>query len=110
MHALEVLHNDIKADNILMMMPDGGLTPRPIMIDFGSASSLYGTTYNVAMENRGPHRHLAPEAQAGFSTTTASDIYSLGRWTTGGYDFFLLLSLIYCLNIIITIYCHHGRD
>jgi len=71
-HAVGLLHGDIKASNV--MRQDGG---RIVLMDFGAGRQ-------IPKEDEQPHRltgtpvYLAPEALAGRKVTVASDIYSLG--------------------------------
>ena len=71
-HALGVVHRDIKPDNI-MIRPDG----HPVLIDFGAALTLrsHETETDLAFVTQG---YSAPEQYTGdASQGPASDIYSL---------------------------------
>jgi serine/threonine-protein kinase len=71
-HAVGLLHGDIKANNV--MRQDGG---RIVLMDFGAGRQ-------IPREDEQPRRlagtpvYLAPEALAGRKVSVASDIYSLG--------------------------------
>jgi serine/threonine protein kinase len=70
-HQQDVLHRDIKPDNILLS-PDG----EPLLADFGIARHI------VATQTAGPAAltpaYAAPEVISGRTPTPSSDIYSLG--------------------------------
>ena len=81
-HKKDIVINDIKANNILVKRKAGLLVP--VMIDFGQAGT--GTCYHPFMVQPElantflmKHRNLAPELVYNRETTTASDIYAVGR-------------------------------
>ena len=81
-----ILHNDIKSDNILIeMLPSDYTTARSVLIDFNKARfSEDGVTYKLSNEDKRKyakfHPQVAPEIRNGTGKQTfASDIYSLGR-------------------------------
>ena len=81
-HKKDIVINDIKANNILVKRKAGLLVP--VMIDFGLAGT--GTCYHpftvqpeLANTFLMKHRNLAPELVYNRETTTASDIYAVGR-------------------------------
>lgn len=89
-HSLDILHKDLKPANILVAGAADG-DPRIKLADFGSASLLVharlaelgitnlGFTVGSADDAlAGTVMYLAPEALAGQSPTTASDVYALG--------------------------------
>ena len=81
MHKKKILHNDIKADNVLIGQN------RSVIIDFGKATMLdCPVIYNVALNadqcniyNK-KHRHLAHELRNVPNTkqSTKTDAYSIG--------------------------------
>lgn len=88
-HTHGFLHNDIKADNIVLsdMVPFYANSPPlvPILVDFGkSRPILKAKRYKLTQEEktyyRLHHSHIAPEVINGtHSQSEKSDVYSLGR-------------------------------
>ena len=88
-HACGVLHNDIKADNIVLSdkIPFYPNSPPlvPILVDLGKSRLLaQAKRYNLTDEERSyyriHHKHIAPELINGtHSQSFRSDVYSLGR-------------------------------
>ncbi|XP_013401651.1 uncharacterized protein LOC106167409 [Lingula anatina] len=77
-HSRDVLFNDFKASNILIVLKDDEDFELKY-IDLGLASYKRGFEYAVSSEaERLSIPHLAPEAHDGYVTSTASDVYSLG--------------------------------
>lgn len=82
MHKNNILHNDIKGDNVLV-----SLTETPIIIDFGKCSLKNNpVVHNVkdsdtAEQYKLYHRHIAPEliANPGTPQSEATDCFSIGR-------------------------------
>ena len=82
----EVLHNDIKTDNILVeyLSPDYKQC-RSVLIDFGKACCVSeAKLYHLSAEQKEKykvfHPHIAPEVCNGIhKQSCASDIYSFGR-------------------------------
>lgn len=72
-HAEQLVHRDIKPQNILRR-PDGQLK----LADFGIARSLDGTRHTELGTVLGTAAYLAPEQARGEPITAAADIYSLG--------------------------------
>lgn len=75
-HEMGVLHNDIKANNLIVVTE----TPpyRVKYIDFGLASDVNGMTYNSNPADAHKYPHLAPETFNSLPTTVKSDVYSAG--------------------------------
>lgn len=81
-----ILHNDIKSDNILVeMLPTDYNTARSVLIDFNKACFKEdGVTYKLTSEERKKYTkyypQVAPEICRGTGKQSfASDIYSAGR-------------------------------
>lgn len=70
MHAIGLVHGDVKAANV--MRERGG---RVVLMDFGSASIVAG---DAARDVQGTPLATAPEVLRGEPATVASDLYSLG--------------------------------
>ena len=84
MHHCNLLHNDIKEDNILIKSL--GSSFHPVICDFGKAThKLNPVIYNLDETKRvqynSKYRHIAYELRnvKGSSQSEATDIYSLGR-------------------------------
>ncbi len=90
-HSVGVLHKDIKPANVLMSRAPGQL--KPLLTDFGSGhatdphrlhdlglTAMGLTVSQVAQADgqSGTPLYLAPEVQAGQSSTVQSDVYALG--------------------------------
>jgi len=71
MHAIDVLHNDLKSNNVVLHK-NGNQALTAIIIDFGKASFVADQRVSSAHCNSA--RHFAPEP----NKTKASDIFSLG--------------------------------
>ncbi len=71
MHARNLLHRDIKCQNILVS--DAGIYK---LADFGSAGMLHGKASYMSM--KGTMDYIAPEIPAGRKTDYSSDLYALG--------------------------------
>ncbi len=76
-HKLEIIHNDVKYDNIILNFSGGCVSAR--LVDFGLASESGSV---CKMENPNPsdfelHPWLAPEVYYGLTTSSESDVYSL---------------------------------
>jgi TolB-like protein/Tfp pilus assembly protein PilF len=79
-HAQELVHRDVKAQNV--MREEGG---RVVLMDFGAG----GEAALAVEKHTGTPVYMAPELFDGGRATAQSDIYSLGvllfRLVTGGY-------------------------
>lgn len=82
----EVLHNDIKSDNILVeYLPPDYKQCRSVLIDFGKAcyvteAKLYQLSKEQKQKYKVIHPQVAPEVRDGINKQShASDIYSFGR-------------------------------
>jgi WD40 repeat protein len=71
-HTHQVIHRDIKPENIISR-----LSGPFVLVDFGAAKSVTGTTLAKTGTIIGSASYAAPEQAAG-KATFASDIYSLG--------------------------------
>jgi serine/threonine protein kinase len=76
-HRRDIVHGDIKADNVLLVSDTVGRRRRQVvrLIDFGLAS-WHGTTPATGIH--GTPQYLAPERASGGAPSVASDIYALG--------------------------------
>ncbi|MBO0350641.1 protein kinase [Phormidium pseudopriestleyi FRX01] len=72
-HDRQVIHRDIKPENIIRRRSNGQL----ILVDFGSAKAVTGTSIGRSGTVIGSAGYAAPEQAIG-KPTFASDIYSLG--------------------------------
>ena len=72
-HDRQVIHRDIKPENIIRRRSDGQL----ILVDFGSAKAVTGTSLGRSGTVIGSAGYAAPEQAIG-KPTFASDLYSLG--------------------------------
>jgi eukaryotic-like serine/threonine-protein kinase len=84
MHDLDVIHRDLKPDNILLT--DRGQIR---IVDFGLAAGLNASGFAAGVA--GTHRYMAPETALYSQSDAASDVYSLGiilyEMLTGQYPF-----------------------
>lgn len=84
-HGKLIAHRDIKPNNILVMPPPGpGMLPVPKLLDFGIAKLLKSDDYELqpktTLAGFRPMtlEYASPEQVRGETTSTLSDIYSLG--------------------------------
>ena len=79
-HQQGTIHRDIKPANILLDQTRTARNPmgEPILSDFGLARLLSGATQTVAGTVMGTPLYMAPEQVQNMTTTSRSDLYSLG--------------------------------
>ena len=79
-HQQGTIHRDIKPANILLDQTRTARNPmgEPILSDFGLARLLSGATQTVAGIVMGTPLYMAPEQVQNMTTTSRSDLYSLG--------------------------------
>ncbi|XP_053692235.1 serine/threonine-protein kinase/endoribonuclease IRE1 [Sabethes cyaneus] len=80
LHSLNIVHRDIKPQNILISLPDNRKQVRAMISDFGLCKKLnYGkASFSRRSGVTGTDGWIAPEMQRGHRTTTSVDIFSLG--------------------------------
>ncbi|XP_055609456.1 serine/threonine-protein kinase/endoribonuclease ire-1-like [Uranotaenia lowii] len=80
LHSLNIVHRDIKPQNILLSLPDNRKRVRAMISDFGLCKKLnYGkASFSRRSGITGTDGWIAPEMQRGQRTTTSVDIFSLG--------------------------------
>ena len=89
-HSRKFLHNDLKGDNINVIISGSKNNFYPVIIDFGkSTETSNGKFYKLPLGDqekyRKYHKHIAPEVVRGtHAQSQASDVYAFG----------LLLSLL----------------
>ena len=81
----KLLHNDLKADNIILASTALTNSIGPVIIDFGKACEISkGRVYNLSQRQREQykvnHPHITPDLRDGkCSQFISSDIFSVGR-------------------------------
>jgi serine/threonine-protein kinase len=75
-HAREILHRDLKPDNIILAPGDPRFPVR--VIDWGIALAPAGTRFTSMNEAIGTPMYMAPEQARGNTTEVRSDVYGLG--------------------------------
>lgn len=73
-HSFQIIHRDIKPDNIVMLSENKGKPSVPMLVDFGAAKWVKHAPAKTVIGSAG---YAAPEQSMG-QATFASDIYSLG--------------------------------
>ncbi|KAK6181322.1 hypothetical protein SNE40_009201 [Patella caerulea] len=73
-HRCHVLHNDVKADNILVDLD--GFDVR--FIDFGMSTFRKGLEFTASPDYMSRYQFLAPEVRENCHTTPQADVFSLG--------------------------------
>lgn len=74
----EILHNDIKPNNIVVEHGRNASVLIPILIDFGKACSIHDARVTTEERDLSKFPFLAPELNKGEKQSTRSDIFSLG--------------------------------
>ena len=80
-----VLHNDIKSDNVLIELINDSTEARAVLIDFNKSCLVCeGLTYRLSREAQQKYARdnpqIAPEVHKGLCKQSfASDVYSIGR-------------------------------
>ena len=99
----QVIHNDIKGDNILLKSTDGG-SVTGVLIDFGKAcfvknATKYSLSCSLRKEYLVNHPQIPPDVVNGIShPSLASDVYSFGRVLRVVNEKFLKLPVLFPLT------------
>jgi serine/threonine protein kinase len=78
-HGVEVIHKDLKADNVILIGEATGAR-RAVITDFGLAATraLVESARETVTHFSGTPGYVAPERLAGAPVTESTDVYSLG--------------------------------
>ena len=101
----DILHNDIKCDNILIETTESG-SVRAILVDFNKAClSGEGRFYTLSPSEKKRyaknHPQIAPEVREGYRCQTfASDLYAFGRIVYKINDIILTISHLHSLSLL----------
>ncbi|XP_018012103.1 probable serine/threonine-protein kinase CPE1738 [Hyalella azteca] len=77
LHACQVIHNDLKFDNI--MVSEDNWDPRITLIDFGFATFRHNSPYaHISPEVMASYRHVSPKLASGGKCDYNTDNYSFG--------------------------------
>ena len=74
----EILHNDIKPNNIVVEHGRNASVLIPILIDFGKACAIHDARVMSQERSLSKFPFMAPELNKGERQSTRSDIFSLG--------------------------------
>lgn len=87
LHALHIVHRDLRPDNVLIVERGGQLVPR--VLDFGIARRIGESRRTSPGIAPGTAAYMAPEQVKGGAVDRSCDVYSLGVMTywmaTGGH-------------------------
>ena len=82
-HCRAYLHNDIKANYVVLERPSATDKYSPVLIDFGKSTKAASVLVSQHRKKRCTHgqekSYLAPEVSKERLYSIASDVYSLGR-------------------------------
>ena len=74
----EILHNDIKPNNIMVEHGRNASVLIPILIDFGKACAIHDARVMSQERSLSKFPFMAPELNKGERQSTRSDVFSLG--------------------------------
>ena len=101
----DILHNDIKSDNILIETTESGAV-RAVLIDFNKAclageGRFYTLTPSEKKKYIKNHPQIAPEVREGYGCQTfASDLYAFGRIMYKINDIILTIPYLHSLSLL----------
>jgi serine/threonine-protein kinase len=75
-HDFDVIHRDLKPDNIFLCKADGGYQVK--LLDFGIARSLHEQRLTAQGEVFGTPQYMAPERFSSIDAGAAADLYAFG--------------------------------